>query len=321
MKPTSASAAALRRFLAGLAALAVASLALPSLAVAQLGWSVDVYGTADDGQTDIAQCHGDSNTGDLSVACGTSLGGATVSGSASAETRFGHLGVTTGSIGSASSKVAFANVHSNATASFSDVMQINNPNETGWGTLTFSLYLVRNASISAAVGDVGTQGAGAADIQAVFFSSYGNHNLSQTDGIVSRHSDAGIVVQTESWGMIDNAAVPSGAALGYHLFSIPFVFNQAFSFSLELRGHSYAQGSGEGASGSSFLEAMHSFDWAGIKQVSVDGRAVDYTLWSESGTDWNQSFAPVPEPETWALMLAGLAFLGFAGRHRLRREV
>ena len=203
---------------------------------------------------------------------------------------------------------------------FSDTLQVNNPTESGLGTLTFSLYLARNASLTAQVGEVYSASSSSAAVRANFRSNDGYHSLGQADGMSVQSTPDGIVVQRDSSGDIDGASVPPGAALGYHVFSTQFYFNQPFNISLELIGYSSSQGDSTGASGSSFLEAMHSLDWAGIKQVSVDGQTVDYTLWSESGTDWNQSFAPVPEPEIWALMLAGLTFLAIAGRYSLRRE-
>ena len=63
---------------------------------------------------------------------------------------------------------------------------------------------------------------------------------------------------------------------------------------------------------------MNSVDWAGIKQVSVDGTPVDYTLCSQSGIDWNRCFAPLPEPGTAWSLLAALPTIGRLTHRRPR---
>jgi hypothetical protein len=71
-----------------------------------------------------------------------------------------------------------------------------------------------------------------------------------------------------------------------------------------------------------FNEAMvdfsNSITWQGISAVTVEGNPVAYTLGSASGIDWTQAYAPVPEPQTWALFAIGLvgmaALRGRAGR-------
>lgn len=76
-----------------------------------------------------------------------------------------------------------------------------------------------------------------------------------------------------------------------------------------------------------FVNASNSAYWGGITVFSSDGTQLsDYGLESQSGTDWRQSYVPavtlVPEPETYALMIAGLAAVGVAARRRksARRE-
>jgi hypothetical protein len=64
-------------------------------------------------------------------------------------------------------------------------------------------------------------------------------------------------------------------------------------------------------------DAGHSFYWGGLVSVTdADGQAIGYTLSSASGTDWSQSFAPVPEAGTSALLLAGLALVLVAAARR-----
>ncbi|MEW9898702.1 FxDxF family PEP-CTERM protein [Chitinivorax sp. PXF-14] len=48
----------------------------------------------------------------------------------------------------------------------------------------------------------------------------------------------------------------------------------------------------------------------------LGARALGGTLVSQSGYHYNLGVAPVPEPETYAMMLAGLGIVGFAARRR-----
>lgn len=77
-----------------------------------------------------------------------------------------------------------------------------------------------------------------------------------------------------------------------------------------------------GDGGSLFTQSLY---WGGISTVTrADGSLVDYTLASQSGTDWSRSFVPssvVPEPSAAWLAVAGLAALGGLGRRRAARPV
>lgn len=67
-------------------------------------------------------------------------------------------------------------------------------------------------------------------------------------------------------------------------------------------------------------DASHSAYWGGVASVvGLDGKAMDWTLKSASGTDYADSF--VPEPRTWALMLLGFGAVGGAIRSRRRPTV
>lgn len=62
-------------------------------------------------------------------------------------------------------------------------------------------------------------------------------------------------------------------------------------------------------------DASHSVYWGGITSVTdSSGQSLEFTISSASGTDWTKNYAPVPEPTTWALILAGFAVVAFARR-------
>jgi uncharacterized protein YjiK len=69
---------------------------------------------------------------------------------------------------------------------------------------------------------------------------------------------------------------------------------------------------------------LSQFDLAGVTPQAIEGVTVDhlgniYLVAEDSGTPNSRLFvlsAPVPEAETWALMLAGLGLVGFMGRRK-----
>jgi uncharacterized protein YjiK len=70
---------------------------------------------------------------------------------------------------------------------------------------------------------------------------------------------------------------------------------------------------------------LSSFDLSGVTTQSIEGVTVDqngtiYLVAEDSGTPNSKLFvltaAPVPEAETWAMMLAGLGLVGFAAARR-----
>ncbi len=99
-------------------------------------------------------------------------------------------------------------------------------------------------------------------------------------------------------------------------FLIPFTSGQAFTISSSLTC---------GARGNlttAVCDAGNSAYWGGIRSVTNSNGAqlMDWSVSSGSGTNWQQSFIPatgaVPEPASWAMLIAGFGLVGATQRRR-----
>jgi PEP-CTERM motif len=97
------------------------------------------------------------------------------------------------------------------------------------------------------------------------------------------------------------------------------VWGQPMYMSIELDGAANAAGAGDCCYDVTTALLDASGYWNGVESISQGGLGVtDWTVTSASGVDYSTSLRPVPEPTTWALMVAGLLVLA-VGRMRVCR--
>lgn len=129
-----------------------------------------------------------------------------------------------------------------------------------------------------------------------------------------------LTLTTQTLNGADSATWLSATAVSLR---VPITFGVANSFSVSIDVTAlatwYTPQAGDGSS-TWTADAAHSLYWGGITSVTdADGHVVAFDLSTASGTDYLQSFIPtpppVPEPESYAFMLAGLGVLGLVRRH------
>lgn len=244
---------------------------------------------------------------------------------AAAQSKWGHLGVF-----AASKALAFdprgprLDVESTATAGIADRVTITSGNLTGLGSLTFSYYLDALGFSSATLDPlgfnipavVGSQASSVRYLDAMLSVNQHRFRTTAIDGLTvtasGPNSDGNAIVETatDRYALVDNINTSFENAFGTKSRTIRFEFGVPFDISMDFTVFSYVLAVGI-AESFSRIDSQNSFDWAGIESVTFNGDAVPFTLTSASGTDWTQSFAPIPEPSTYALMLLGiLAMLG-----------
>ena len=126
-------------------------------------------------------------------------------------------------------------------------------------------------------------------------------------------------------GVID-ISTATGLFIGTFQFDIPFTFGQQFQMFANLSAEAQALAASPNAAASGTSTFDSTGRWGGISNVHLaDGTLLNgYTLNSQSGFNWLNAYgavtAPVPEPETYAMLLAGLGLMALAVRRRKQKS-
>ena len=126
-------------------------------------------------------------------------------------------------------------------------------------------------------------------------------------------------------GVID-ISTATGLFIGTFQFDIPFTFGQQFQMFANLSAEAQALAASPNAAASGTSTFGSTGRWGGISNVHLaDGTLLNgYTLDSQSGFNWLNAYgaatAPVPEPETYAMLLAGLGLMALAVRRRKQKS-
>jgi hypothetical protein len=238
---------------------------------------------------------------------------------------------------SAYGEADYGALHASATAISAGDAQVRAQGSSLWidnvamsGSFTNAVTARGSFSLSGALSsrtDPGSTGAAANSTIAATVRVNGVSVLSIGAQVVSRN---GAIVLDDISVTGNNVSFTPGSLAGVYSFDMPIPLGPSFQLmaSLDAFVQSLTSDASDGASANSNFGSTGT--WGGISEVRLaDGTVVtDYRLVSDSGFDWRNGYGsaatpiptPVPEPGTWALMLAGLAVLGrVAARRGTRR--
>lgn len=184
---------------------------------------------------------------------------------------------------------------------FEDRLTLNLPGQTGQ-----TVYMLVDMSIDGSLAAAGFAGSSGISITAfrdvTQLSAY-------TPGYSIGNSDPfSRSTQSVSWSVASGPDVTRVISDGHWVFSVPVVVGTAFDLGIYAQAYSSQRSqSAYPGNSNSQLDFGNSVLVQGVSGLLVGGQLVTegYTLTAASGLDWTQPL-PVPEPATWALMLAGI---------------
>ena len=199
-----------------------------------------------------------------------------------------------------------------ASTTWADTFTISSPGLTGEsGTYVFDVQLdvIRNTLVSSSDPQCLVS---CAETNVVFSIKY-NGTFFASGGLFDYAHDT-----EDQWD-----SVYGDPTTGVRSLSVPIVFGIPQDMVVEagfgMVVSAYVASGAIGAAAAAAADQSFAVRWLGIARVlDANGNPVAYSLTSDSGTDWSQPVAMVPEPETLPLFAMGLVILAFAGRHRQR---
>jgi hypothetical protein len=245
--------------------------------------------------------------------------------------------VTTASAGFGVLKVAGENsaaaiegVHVNASswsiASWGDLVTISSQSSTGLAYVTANLFLDGNSNNLS----IGHDDLGYANASARFDLEINSGSVYKVTASTFVASNPEYSIRTEDWNIYsDGNVVNSGLDTIFRLYTVTFPIRLGTAFSmfarLEGSAESRAKFTFEPKEGVAFAgyDLGHSLYWAGISELrDADGNLItDFSLVSDSGTDYRQSFVPVSAvPVPAAVWLFGSGLVGLLGFNRKRSQ-
>lgn len=224
---------------------------------------------------------------------------------------------------SAIATTADAQTRGQGSATWIDSVTFASASLAGAAFARFSFSL--SGALSSTTGPTSAGAAANSTISAVVRAD-GSNVFSSTGQLVARNG--AIEVNDLRRGVATNGSFqidPVSSLTGTFSFDVPIVFNSAFQLTADMTAFTQALTSFAGDEASAHSNFGSSGYWGGLSGVHLaDGTVLSgYSVSSASGFDWTRAYGapvttPIPEPETHAMLLAGLGLLGWVARRRRR---